>query len=228
MQTAPSTPDVRPSILVVDDQPANLLILDVILRDLGYDLAKATSGEEALQRLRDQDFAVILLDVRMHGLDGFATAKLIRSQERSRSTPIIFLTAHIEGPLAVQEAYSLGAVDFLVKPLIPIILRTKVAGFVELFQKTEQVKRQAERLRQLERQEFERKLSSENARFRALTEYSTDLVSLLGPDATILYSSPSSRRVLGYEPFTFVGRSGFELVHPEDQERIRNQLVDLL
>src|SRR5438046_2577529 len=142
-------------MLLVDDQSANLLALDAILDGLGYHLIKAYSGEEALRLLLDRDFAVVLLDVRMPGLDGFETAKLIRNQERSPHTPIIFLTAHDDDRLSIEQAYSLGATDYLVKPLVPVVLRAKVAGFVDLFEKTEQVKRQAEQLRLVERTEFE-------------------------------------------------------------------------
>src|SRR4029077_11186412 len=125
------------NILLVDDQPANLLTLQAILEDLGQNLLEAHSGEEALQRLLTNDFAVILLDVQMHGPNAFSTAKLVRSQERSRYTPIIFHTAYESNRLPVEEqAYTLGAVDYLVKPLVPFILRAKVAWFVELFQKT--------------------------------------------------------------------------------------------
>src|SRR5437899_11233134 len=163
-QETPSEKKVN--VLLVDDQPANLLSLEAILQDPGLNLVKSLSGEEALRRLLVDDFAVVLLDVWMHGLDGFETAKLIRSRERSRHTPIIFLTAHDGNSLSVEEAYALGAVDYLVKPLIPVILRAKVAGFVELFQKTEQVRRQAEQLRQMERRDFEHRLAEENARLR--------------------------------------------------------------
>jgi signal transduction histidine kinase len=152
------------NILLVDDHPANLLALDVLLEDLGQNVVKAQSGEEALHHLFSTDFAVVLLDVQMPGLDGFATARLIRSRDRSRRTPIIFLTAEENPRFPVVEAYALGAVDFLIKPFVPVILRAKVAVFVELFQKTEQTKHQAERLRQLERQEFERRLAEEKLR----------------------------------------------------------------
>jgi PAS domain S-box-containing protein len=161
----------KANILLVDDHPANLLALQQVLGDLGHNLVKAASGEEALRQLLNQDFAVVLLDVRLHpGLDGFETAKLIRGRERSRHTPIIFLTAHDDNRLSVEQAYSLGAVDYLVKPLVPVILRAKVAGFIELYQKTEQVKRQAEQLRQLDHRKFERKLAEENARLRVSEE----------------------------------------------------------
>jgi PAS domain S-box-containing protein len=158
--------DAKVNVLMVDDQPANLLALEAILQGLRLNLVKAYSGEEALRQLLSDDFAVVLLDVQMHGLDGFETAKLIRGREKSRHTPIIFLTAYEDNRLPVEEAYALGAVDYLVKPLIPVILRAKVAGFVELFLKTEQVRHQAEQLRQMERQEFEHKLAQENARLR--------------------------------------------------------------
>jgi signal transduction histidine kinase len=160
-------PEPKVNVLLVDDQPANLLSLEAILQDPELNLIKALSGEEALRRLLVDDFAVILLDVQMQGLDGYETAKLIRGREKSRHTPIIFLTAYEDNRLPVDEAYALGAVDYLVKPLIPVILRAKVAGFVELFQKTEQVRRQAEQLRQIERRDFEHRLAEENARLRA-------------------------------------------------------------
>ncbi len=158
--------DTKVNVLLVDDQPANLLSLEAILQNLGLNLVTGLSGEEALRRLLVDDFAVVLLDVQMHGLDGFETAKLIRGREKSRHTPIIFLTAYEDNRLPVAEAYALGAVDYLVKPLIPVILRAKVMGFVELFQKTEQVRRQAEQLRLMERREFEHRLAEENARLR--------------------------------------------------------------
>ena len=123
------------SVLLVDDQPANLLALEAVLGDLGHPLVKAGSGEEALRLLLDRDFAVVLLDVRMPGMDGFQTARHIRGRERSRHTPIIFLTAVEERRSSLEEAYSLGAVDYLVKPLVPAILRAKVAAFIDLFQR---------------------------------------------------------------------------------------------
>jgi PAS domain S-box-containing protein len=221
-------PPARANVLLVDDRPANLLALEAVLDNLGHNLVKTTSGAEALELLLDRDFAVVLLDVQMDGLDGFETARQLRARERSRHTPIIFLTAHDDDRLSAEQAYHLGAVDYLVKPLVPVILRAKVTGFIELFQKTEQVRRQAERLRQMERLEFERKLAAENARFRALTEHSSDAVVLVAPDGTVLYTSPSTRGILGYEPGEFVGRNGLELVHPDDQERISRRLAELV
>jgi PAS domain S-box-containing protein len=165
-RTEPGPAGSEANVLLVDDLPANLLVLEAILDGLGYNLVWAGSGEEALRRLLDRDFAVVLLDVRMPGLNGFEAAQRIRGQARSRDVPIIFLTAHESDEFPIAEAYRLGAVDYLVKPLVPEILRAKVAGFVELFQKAEQIRRQAEELRQLERRELERKLAEEDARLR--------------------------------------------------------------
>ena len=152
---------VRPvKILLVDDQPANLLALEAVLGCLGQELVKVRSGEEALRRLLDDDFAVVLLDVQMQGLDGFATAKLIRARERTRSTPIIFLTAYDTLNFPVGLAYELGAVDYLVKPVVPTILRSKVAVFVDLFQKTQQVLRQEDQIRRAQREQWRVTLAS--------------------------------------------------------------------
>src|SRR6516225_6652154 len=106
----PGLPEMLPSeqptnILLVDDQPANLLALEAILVDLGHNLVKAHSGAEALQRLRDEDFAVVLLDVQMPGLDGFQTARLIRGQAKSRETPIIFISAYESADFPAAKAY---------------------------------------------------------------------------------------------------------------------------
>ena len=119
------------SILLVDDSPANLLSLRAILDDLGQHLVEARSGEEALERLKADDYAVILLDVLMPGLGDFETAKAIRNQERSRHTPIIFLTASDNERSQMEEGYALSAVGFLVKPLLPVVLRAKVRGLLD-------------------------------------------------------------------------------------------------
>jgi signal transduction histidine kinase len=162
----PSAGDVarKVNVLLVDDEPANLLALEVVLADSGANLVKAQSGEDALRHLLNEEFAVILLDVKMTGMSGFETARLIRGRNKTRNIPIIFLTAFDTDLRMVEEAYTVGAVDFLVKPFVPVILKAKVATFIELFEKTEQVKRQAEDLQQVERREFDRKLAEEKVR----------------------------------------------------------------
>ncbi|NHC38317.1 response regulator [Scytonema millei] len=134
------------NVLLVDDYPENLVALEATLKSLGQNLVKAYSGKQALKCLLEQDFAVILLDVQMPEMDGFETASLIRQRERSRHTPIIFLTAISDSDDLKSKGYALGAVDYLLKPIDPIILTSKVAVFVELFKKNLEVQRQAAQL----------------------------------------------------------------------------------
>jgi signal transduction histidine kinase len=136
-------PEKSVNILVVDDRKENLLALEAILGPLGHNIVKAKSGQEALKCLLQQDFAVILLDVHMPGIDGFETAELIRRRERSQGTPIIFLTAVNTGETHVSRGYALGAVDYLLKPIVPEILVSKVMVLVDLHKKTQKVQRQA-------------------------------------------------------------------------------------
>ena len=137
-------PEEAPAnILLVDDDPRNLLALEAVLGGAGWNLVRAGSGEEALKRLLQQEFAVIVLDVQMPGMDGFETAALIRDREKLRGTPIIFLTAANRSEMFVAKGYAVGAVDYMLKPFNPEILRSKVAVFVDLFRKTEEVKQQA-------------------------------------------------------------------------------------
>ena len=136
--------DETVSILIVDDRPDKRLAYEVMLADLNENLVSARSGKEALRCLLQQDFAVILLDVNMPGMDGFETATLIRQRGRSETTPIIFISAVNDTETHVSRGYSLGAVDYILTPVVPEILRTKIAVFVDLFKKTEQVKRRTE------------------------------------------------------------------------------------
>jgi hypothetical protein len=138
------------NILLVDDQPANLVALEAMLQSLGQNLVKADSGREALKSLMSLDFAVILLDVKMPEMDGFETASLIRQRDKSRDTPIIFLTAADRSQTEAVRGYAVGAVDYLVKPVVPEFVRSKVAVFVELAKKNALLRRQAELLRESE------------------------------------------------------------------------------
>ncbi len=120
------------SILIVDDDPASLGVMQEILSNQGARLVTATSGEEALRKVLDDDFAAIIMDVRMPGIDGFTTASMIRERKRSRYTPIIFVTAHAEDVSTMFKSYRAGAVDFISKPVIPDVLRSKMSVFVGL------------------------------------------------------------------------------------------------
>ncbi len=142
----------RVNVLLVDDQPANLLALEAMLQDLGQNLVKAGSGREALKWLLSNDCAVILLDVKMPEMDGFETAELIRQRDRSRHTPIIFLTAADRTHTHAVRGYAIGAVDYLVKPVVPEFVRSKVAVFVELAKMAELLRQQTERLRESEQE----------------------------------------------------------------------------
>jgi signal transduction histidine kinase len=136
------------NILVVDDRDENLVAVEAVLSDPGYRLVRARSGREALREVLDQDFALILLDVVMPGVDGYETATLIRERPRSRQTPIIFLTANDWGSQHVFRGYTVGAVDYLVKPVPADVLRSKVAVFVELFNRQEALRIAQEELEQ--------------------------------------------------------------------------------
>jgi PAS domain S-box-containing protein len=157
----------RVNVLLVDDRQENLLALEAALRPLGENLIRATSGKEALRQLLEYDVAVILMDVKMPGMDGFETAALIRERPRTALTPIIFITAQYREDEHLSRGYSVGAVDYIVKPFSPEVLRSKVSVFVELYRKTEEIKRQSEIIRQIEQREYEHRLSEAKRRMEA-------------------------------------------------------------
>lgn len=138
----------RVNILLVDDHPENLLALEAILKDLDCILVKAHSGREALRHLLDREFALILLDAAMPEMDGFETASLVRSREKTRETPIIFLTANYTSDNQMFKGYAVGAVDYILKPYSPEVLRSKVNAFVELYVKRQALKEEARALRE--------------------------------------------------------------------------------
>ncbi|MBP1988976.1 ATP-binding protein [Paenibacillus eucommiae] len=135
-------------ILLVDDQPENLLALESVLDCSGYNLVKANSGVEALRCLLKRDFAVIVLDVQMPGMDGFETAQWIKSREKTKAIPIIFITASTREEEFAFTAYSVGAIDFMVKPFSPTILKSKIEGFVQMHKIQKKLQLQTELLNQ--------------------------------------------------------------------------------
>src|ERR1051325_10005829 len=145
--------DAKVNILVVDDRADKLLAYEVMLAELNENIVSVRSGKEALRCLLQQDFAAILLDVNMPGMDGFETAALIRQRQRCETTPIIFVSAINDTVNHISRGYSLGAVDYILPPIVPDILRAKIAAFVDLFKKTEQIKRQAEERENLVREQ---------------------------------------------------------------------------
>ncbi|HMG54025.1 MAG TPA: hybrid sensor histidine kinase/response regulator, partial [Kofleriaceae bacterium] len=154
-------------ILVVDDNQTNLTAIEAALSPLGRKMVLARSGVEALGRLLEQDFALIILDVMMPGMDGFETAKLVRTRERNRATPIIFITGLSWENDAVLRGYELGAFDFLMKPIRPEVLRAKATVFVQLQERTIELAIKADELRQAQTRAYERELHAQRRRFEA-------------------------------------------------------------
>jgi PAS domain S-box-containing protein len=181
----------KTNVLVVDDRPDGLLALEAALSSENYNLVKADSGQQALEFILYYDFAVILLDVQMPELDGFETAKLIRQNYRSRSTPIIFVTAISKEIWHINQGYENGAVDYIFKPLDPFVLRSKVGIFVELFNKNLQIKHQAAQLAKMELREKERQmleLKQESLRrFVNLADAVPHIIIKIQPDGKVEY-----------------------------------------
>ena len=160
-------PDQKVKLLLVDDRAENLVALEAVLDDLGEEMIKAQSGKEALRACLEHDFAVILLDVKMPDMDGFETAAMIRERERSKDTPIIFLTA-LKNDEHLFRGYYMGAVDYLYKPIVPEVLKSKVSVFVDLSKKNVLLRRHADTLeqknRELQEQIAERVRAEEHVR----------------------------------------------------------------
>lgn len=203
------------NILLVDDHPENLLALEAILGNLGENLVRANSGQEALRCLLNQDFAVILLDVQMPEMDGFETATLIRSRERSRQTPIIFLTAFSTSEQLMFKGYALGAVDYLLKPINASILTSKVAVFVDLFKKTEAVKAQAAQLAAMNAD-----LSESEERFRSLSAYAPVGIFMNDTTGACTYTNPCLQSIGDFTLAEGLGDGWTQRLHPDDRDRV--------
>jgi PAS domain S-box-containing protein len=194
-----------PGILVVDDQPATLTALVELLAPLGHKVTTARSGEEALRRLLDEDFGVIVMDVRMPGMDGFETVELIRQRRRHEHTAIMFLTAADADAEQVRRGYTAGAVDYIVKPVDPDVLRSKVAMLLALVQKNAE-------LRESER------------RFRAAFESAPIGMGLSSVDGRWIEVNNALCDMLGLPRADLLERPPAELAHPEDRERHQSAL----
>jgi signal transduction histidine kinase/DNA-binding NarL/FixJ family response regulator len=214
-------------ILIVDDRPANLTALEAILEPLGQEIVRANSGTEALRHVLQHDFAVILMDVQMPAPDGLETAALIKQRERSRHIPILFLSAFNTESTYIGQGFEIGAVDYLVKPLNPDILRSKVKVFVDLYLQGELLKKQAVLLREAEREALERKLE---IRFRRLTDLMPQCVWAARSDGRIYYSNKAWAEYVGAcsdrcappdsEPQSSKAEVPFlSVLHPDDCEQ---------
>lgn len=228
-----SDPTDRPRVLIVDDDERNLLALKTVVEEVA-DAVVASSGEEALRQLLKGEFAVILLDVFMPGIDGYETAKIIREREQTKRIPIVFLSAVNKESAHLLRGYEMGAVDYVFKPVEPVVLRSKVAVFVDLFAKTREIQRKAQQEQQLldanlkanaERLRIEKELRLEQQRQAAIIE-SLPIIVYLEP----LEASP---RVPQFVSGNFEAVTGFSFdhvkqnpsiwadrLHEEDKERV--------
>jgi PAS domain S-box-containing protein len=210
------------NILLVDDRKDKLLALGAILGPLGQNVIEAHSGKEALRLLLKNDFAVILMDVSMPAMDGFETAALIRKRPSSEHTPIIFVTSIGNSPNQMYQGYSLGAVDYILTPIVPEVLRAKVSVFVDLWRKTEHIKQQAERLREVEEAEHRRRLAEAEDKLEAETKrnrfftLALDMLGIGDFDGHLLQVNPAWEKVLGYTEDELRGVTPDKLVHPAD------------
>ena len=199
-------------ILLVDDQPANLAVLEAILADLGQALVSVTSGEAALREVLAHDFAVVLLDVRMPTMNGFELAELIREHPRTHSLPIIFLTAGDADEFPLESAYALGAVDYLTKPFNPVVLRAKVSVFIDLYRKNAELAR-------IEEERHRGELRSRDARLRLILDNIRDYA-FIGTDVDRVVTEweGGAAAITGWDPQRVIGRSADLLFTPEDVE----------
>jgi PAS domain S-box-containing protein len=211
----------RATVLVVDDHPENLRVLELILEPLDVDVITAGSGEEALRILLEQDVAVIVLDVRMPVMDGYETAQYVKQRERTRHVPIIFLTAMGNDREQALSGYQAGAVDYIEKPVEPVVLCAKVATFAELYRSRMQVAHQAELLRQAAAREAARELEEVRERgaqrYRELAEAMPTMVFSLDADGTVTYRNQRWDEYTG-EQVIALGNvlDTWDLVHPLD------------
>lgn len=195
-------------LLVVDDQPGNLLAMEAMLEPLGAAVVKATSGIEALRCLLDDEFAAILLDVQMPELDGYETATLIRQRDKTRGTPIIFLTASECNEPGAFRAYTVGAVDYLYKPVVPEVLQSKILVFMDLFRKAAALDRQNAELTR-RRSEAEAAAREREASLRALRVSEARLRAVLDHSQAVIYIKDLEGR------YTLVNRAFESLFHVE-------------
>jgi PAS domain S-box-containing protein len=208
------------SILLVDDQPANLAVLEATLGGLAEELVSVRSGEAALRAVLERDFAVVLLDVRMPTMNGFELAELIRQHPRTQSLPIIFLTAGDAEEFPIERAYALGAVDYMTKPFNTTVLRAKTGVFIELHRKRAQLARIEEerhraaiQTRDEQLAHSERQLGESRDRFSLLLQSSGEGIFGLDQQGRCTFLNPAGAALLGYETGELEGRMLHELIH---------------
>jgi PAS domain S-box-containing protein len=221
----------RASILLVDDKPARLLTYEAILAGLELNCVRANSGAEALEKLLAQDFAVILLDVQMPDIDGFEVARLMRQHPRLERMPIIFVTGVNVGHSDILRGYEVGAIDYIAVPVVPEILRSKVAVLVELYQRRAELKRlnadlamaRSQLAEELTRDNSDHKrteaaLRDSEREFKALVENATVGFARNSLDGAFLYVNPGFCEIVGYSAEELLQMTWQQITHPEDLE----------
>lgn len=216
--------DAAPRILAVDDHKPNLLALEAILDPLGVDIVSVTSGEDALIEVLRSDFALILMDVQMPNLDGYATTSLIKKRQKSKHVPVIFLTAISREEAHIFKGYEHGAVDYLVKPFDPAILRAKVGVFIDLWTQKQIVQRQE---RELAKRERDMVALKSDARFHQLADSLPDILWAVDPAGAVYFANNAAKEILGG-----TGRPAhvteLTMLHPEDAPRVQDQWRDAM
>jgi CheY-like chemotaxis protein len=199
----------RAAILIVDDTPANLELLTQMLSQQGHRVRVAADGLSALESARANPPDLVLLDIRMPGLNGYQVCEQLKADAPTRAIPVIFLSALNETADKIK-AFSVGGVDYITKPFQAAEVLARVHTHLQLRQ-VEELKREA-----AERQRAEAALQTSERRFRALIENSFDAITLLDAACTIVYESPASVKVTGYPVGEQIGRRGFDVIHPDD------------
>lgn len=229
--------DSKINILLVDDRPENLLALEAIIEHEDYNLVKASSGEEALKCLLRHDFAAILLDVQMPGIDGFGTAKIIKAREKTKNIPILFITANNMDSEHIFTGYSLGAIDYILKPLEPTILKAKVERFIEIYKLNQQLRQQAailtEKTKELEKANVElsnltSQLRISEALANVISETSIDTMLVIDESGRILKVNPAIKGMFQYHEHEIIGKSVFELFLAEESTKYINSLLNTI
>lgn len=218
------------NILVVDDRPEGILAVQAVLNSPNYNLVTASSGNDALKHLLKDDFAVILLDVQMPIMNGFETASVIKTREKSKDIPIIFMSAINQDEQYVYQGYGVGAIDYLLKPFDPYILRSKVAIFVDIYRKNQLIREQASKIRETEAaahaQELDRRELESLRKYQDLADSIPQIVFRLTPEGENDYFNKVWFEYTGLSLASSSGSKWMEVIHPEDREKLNKLLHD--
>jgi PAS domain S-box-containing protein len=218
----------RPKILVVDDRPANLLAMRKVLARVEAELIEAGNGNDALVLCLDHEFALILLDVDMPGMDGYELAELLRGEPKTAQVPLIFVTASYSDEVHRRRGYGVGAVEYIQKPVDDFILRSKVAVFLELYLSRKGLEAELARSETMAAalKDGEARLRVSEQKFRNLVENTADMIWEIDCDGRFTYVSPRSLDLLGLDPTDLMGRTLASLCRPEDSSRISLALLN--